>query len=62
MAAEPKAKTLPMPGNAIADPDFYANEPTASRGTPRDNGNLGFPENPKPQTGGGPFKNLTDGK
>jgi len=62
MAADPKSKTLPMPGNAIADPDFYADEPTASRGVPRDNGNLGFGEAAKPQTGGGPFKNLTDGK
>jgi hypothetical protein len=63
--ADPKSKTLPLPGNAIADPDFYADQPTASRGTPRDDGNLvidGTPSPPKPLTSGGPFKNLTDGK
>ena len=67
MAADPKNKTLPMPGNAVADPDFYAETPTASRGTPKEDGNLGFDSEfggneAKPLTGGGPFKNLTDGK
>lgn len=63
--ADPKSKTLPMPGNAVADPDFFADSPTASRGTPRDDGNLligGAPTPPKPVSGGSPFKNLTDGK
>jgi len=62
MAADPKSKTLPMPGNAIADPDFFADNPTASRGTPRDNGNLGFGDLQNPKPSDGPFKNLTDGK
>lgn len=63
MPADPKSKTLSMPDLGVADPDFYADNPTASRGTSRDNGNIGWDDLApgKPLTHN-PFKNLKGGR
>lgn len=63
MPADPKSKTLSMPDLGVADPDFYSDSPTASRGPSRDNGNIGWDDQPqKPLTGSSPFKNLKGGR
>lgn len=66
MAADPKMKVFPLPGNSLGDPDFFSEGPAPVPDESK-NGNIGFDDayGGKPSkslTGPLPWKNLRTGR